>query len=64
VRASASTRTAAGANLGNSRHWTDVDDRSRAIAEASANMTGNALKDRIYERLADLMDRPHRQVIR
>ncbi|WP_410674117.1 hypothetical protein [Amycolatopsis sp. cmx-4-68] len=50
--------------LGHSRQWTDVNDRSHAIAEASANMTGNALKDRIYERLADLMDRPHRQVIR
>jgi hypothetical protein len=50
--------------LGASPRWVDVHDRSRAIAEASTNMTGNALKDRIYERLADLMDRPHRQVIR
>lgn len=50
--------------LATSPHWTDVHDRSRAIAEASANMTGSALKDHIYERLADLMDRPHRQVIR
>lgn len=44
--------------------WAEVADRSQAIAEASANMTGNALKDLIYRRLADLMDRPHRQVIR
>ncbi|WP_106195884.1 hypothetical protein [Umezawaea tangerina] len=51
-------------DLGNSQQWIDINDRSRAIAEASANMTGNALKDRIYERLAYLMDRPHRQVIR
>lgn len=44
--------------------WTVIADRGAAIAEASAGMTGNALKDLIYQRLADLMDRPHRQVIR
>lgn len=44
--------------------WAAVNDRSQAIAEASVNMTGNALKDRIYQRLAALMDRPYRQVIR
>jgi hypothetical protein len=27
-------------------------------------MTGNALKELVYDRLADLMDRPHREVIR
>jgi hypothetical protein len=43
--------------------WADVADRSRAIADATAGLTGNALKDLIYERLATLMDRPHREVI-
>lgn len=44
--------------------WSEVADRSQAIAEASSGLTGNALKDLIYQRLADLMNRPHRQVIR
>jgi hypothetical protein len=44
--------------------WRDTYDRCAAIAEGSAGMTGNALKDLIYGRLADLMDRPHRQVIK
>ncbi len=43
--------------------WREVADRCDAIAEASVGLTGNALKERIYERLADLMDRPHRKVI-
>lgn len=43
--------------------WHEVADRCAAVAEASRGMTGNALKNLIYERLADLMDRPHRQVI-
>lgn len=43
--------------------WSQIGDRSFAIAEAAANMTGSALKDLIYERLADLMNRPHRKVI-
>ena len=44
--------------------WADIADRSRAIAEASSGLTGNALKDLIYERLESLMDRPYREVIR
>ena len=43
--------------------WTEVADRSRVIADATAGLTGNALKDLVYERLAALMDRPHREVI-
>jgi len=43
--------------------WRDVADRCAAVAEASRGMSGNALKELIYERLAELMDRPHRQVI-
>ena len=44
--------------------WSEIADRSEAIAEASSGLTGNGLKDLIYKRLAHLMDRPHRQVIR
>jgi hypothetical protein len=44
--------------------WREIADRGAAIAEASSGLTGTALKDLIYDRLADLMDRPHRQVIR
>jgi hypothetical protein len=43
--------------------WSDVADRCVAVAQASAGMSGNAVKERIYDRLADLMDRPHREVI-
>jgi len=44
--------------------WTNIAQRCGAIADATSGMTGNALKDLIYERLASLMDRPQRQVIR
>lgn len=50
--------------LAGSPRWAEVNERSRVIAEAAAGMTGNTLKNLIYERLTDLMDRPHRQVIR
>lgn len=43
--------------------WLDIADRCQLIAQASTGLTGNALKERIYERLAHLMDRPHREVI-
>ncbi|MEJ8652665.1 hypothetical protein WKI65_32515 [Streptomyces sp. MS1.AVA.3] len=43
--------------------WAVIKERCDAVAEASANMTGNTLKDLIYERLADLMNRPYREVI-
>lgn len=43
--------------------WRGINDQCRAVARASAGLTGNALKSRIYERLADLMDRRHREVI-
>jgi hypothetical protein len=46
-----------------SQEWAHISERCMAIAEASTGMTGNALKDLIYQRLANLMDRPHRQVI-
>jgi hypothetical protein len=43
--------------------WRGIYDQCRTVAGASVGLTGNALKVRIYERLADLMDRPHREVI-
>ena len=43
--------------------WGAIADRCKAVAQASTGLTGNALKKRIYERLADVMDRPHRAVI-
>lgn len=52
------------ADLAASHTWVRLSDRSVAVAEAAANMTGNALKRLIYERLADLMNRPLREVIR
>ncbi|MFC4859310.1 hypothetical protein [Actinophytocola glycyrrhizae] len=56
-------RTAA-ARLADNPKWSDIAERSTAIAQASSGMTGNQLKHRIYDRLADLMNRPHRQEIR
>lgn len=50
-------------SLAEDRLWGEVADRCEAVAEASAGMTGNALKERIYARLAHLMDRPHREMI-
>ncbi|MFI9004921.1 hypothetical protein [Streptomyces sp. NPDC053541] len=44
--------------------WKALSERSEAIADASSGMTGNAIKELIYQRLEELMDRPHRQVIR
>jgi hypothetical protein len=49
--------------LGAASEWAEIADRSRAIADATSGLTGNALKDLIYDRLAELMDRPHREVI-
>ena len=43
--------------------WREIADRCQAVAEASVGLTGNALKELIYERLPELMDRPQRQVI-
>ena len=43
--------------------WVELAHRCAAVAEGSRGMTGNALKELIYERLATLMDRPHRHVI-
>ncbi|WP_245601597.1 hypothetical protein [Hamadaea tsunoensis] len=50
--------------LARTESWSEVSDRCEAIAAATSGLTGSGLKDLIYLRLADLMDRPHRQVIR
>ena len=44
--------------------WAEIADRCAAIAAASTGLTGAALKDRIYQHLPELMDRPHREIIR
>jgi hypothetical protein len=52
------------ADLAASEQWRDISDRCWSIAEAAGGLTGTALKDLIYQRLPELMDRPHGQVIR
>lgn len=52
------------ADLVSEQIWLVTAQRCEAIAEASSDMSGNALKKLVYERLADLMDRPHRELIR
>jgi hypothetical protein len=44
--------------------WRHVADRAEVIAEGSIGFTGTNLKDLVYERLPELMNRPHREVIR
>lgn len=44
--------------------WAEIADRCQAIAQASTGLSGTALKDLIYRQLPELMDRPHREVIR
>ncbi|HVB45639.1 MAG TPA: hypothetical protein VNF47_23435 [Streptosporangiaceae bacterium] len=51
-------------NLAAADEWSDVAERSKAIAESSAGMSGNALKTLIYQRLASFMDRQLGEVIR
>ena len=43
--------------------WAAISERCELIAEASEGLTGNVLKERIYERLPEAMDRPHRTLI-
>lgn len=62
------TATAAGSNLATELRgltdWREIADRCDVVAEASDGLAGNALKNLIYERLATLMDRPHREALR
>lgn len=44
--------------------WSEIAERSKAIAESSAGLTGNGLKNLIYQRLGSLMDRQYGEVIR
>lgn len=44
--------------------WSATNDRCLVIAQGSAGLSGSALKDRIYRELPDLMNRPHRELIR
>jgi len=50
--------------LAQTESWRDMNDRCHVIAQASGGLTGTALKDLIYRHLPEMMDRPHRQVIR
>jgi hypothetical protein len=43
--------------------WRAVSNRCQAIAQAASGLTGNALKELIYGRLEEHMDRPHREMI-
>ena len=52
------------AQLAAADEWSEIADRSKAIAESSAGLSGNALKDLIYQRLGSLMDRKYGEVIR
>ncbi len=62
----APTRTgrAFAAQLAAAGEWSEIAERSKAIAESSAGLTGNGLKDLIYQRLSSLMDRQFGEVIR
>jgi hypothetical protein len=52
------------AEIGTSIVWQFTVDRCVAIAEASAGLNGNTLKNLIYSRLPALMNRPHRELIK
>jgi hypothetical protein len=50
-------------DLGNTSAWASVADRCGLIAEASAGMTGNELKELVYANLSEEMNRPLRGTI-
>jgi hypothetical protein len=58
------TGRAFAAQLAAASEWVEIAERSKAIAESSAGLTGNALKNLIYLRLGSLMDRQFGEVIR
>ncbi|GAA1858672.1 hypothetical protein GCM10009836_43630 [Pseudonocardia ailaonensis] len=49
--------------LASSEEWADTARQCQTVARASSGLTGSALKDRIYARLPDVLDRPYREVI-
>lgn len=50
--------------LATSSAWSEVAVRCEAVAEHAGSYNGNRLKELIYERLPEIMDRPHREAIR
>lgn len=44
--------------------WREIAQQCYRIADGSRGLSGSALKDLIYERLPEVVDRPHREVIR
>lgn len=50
--------------LAGSDAWREIAQRCAVIAGAAAGLTGNNLKELIYDRLPEVVDRPHREVIR
>ncbi|QDY11884.1 hypothetical protein FJK98_26070 [Micromonospora sp. HM134] len=50
--------------LATSLAWGEVAMRCEAVAEHVGAYNGNRLKELIYERLPEIMDRPHREAIR
>ncbi|MFT0761781.1 hypothetical protein VRY54_01770 [Actinomyces sp. F1_1611] len=51
-------------DVGDAEEWVKTNDRCAAIAQASAGLNGTNLKNLIYSRLPELMDRPHRELIK
>ena len=49
--------------LASRSEWNTVMQACTRIASITSTITGNQLKNMIYERLPDLMDRSHREVI-
>ena len=55
-------RTAA--EIGALSDWAVINDRCHAVAAGAAGLNGTTLKNLIYSNLAELMDRPHRELIK
>lgn len=52
------------AQLAAGDEWREIAERSKAVAESSSGLTGNGLKNLIYQRLGSLMERQFGEVIR
>ncbi|AEV81995.1 hypothetical protein ACWT_0980 [Actinoplanes sp. SE50] len=44
--------------------WMETAERCEAVAEHVGKLSGNGLKELIYEKLPEILDRPHRELIR
>jgi len=51
-------------DLATSPYWRDVYERCELVAESVGDLSGTRLKELIYDRLPEVVDRPHREVIR